>query len=355
MSIPAQVKQAAEAAERQLAQLYAVQQGTQEPQSAPQGDAGTQAPPQEGDNAPSAADTQFSAQDGAPQGEPAPEQPPAPEAPAEEPGWEQKYKTLQGMYNKEVPVLRRQVQQMEADMEAMRRLLAQMHASQAAPPSASAPASPPAKRRVTDAEVKDYGEELIDVVQRASLDAFEPYVSQLEAKLARFEQMVGGVAQHTQQSARAVLFDKLTAAVPNWEHINKSGEFLSWLDQADPYAGVPRQAMLTQAFENNDVARVVAFFKGFLRDSGAASEPEQRAPTSPPAAGRADLRSMVSPGAARSSTTTPSKSNERVWSQRDIANFYNEVMSGKYRDNAAKKDAIEREIIAAVNEGRVRN
>lgn len=335
MAVPRQVQQAADEAEQQLKQIF--QEG--------------QPPPEQGDGAPAGEappDLQFQPQSETP---PVGEQPPEPE----ESGWEQKYKTLQGMYNKEVPVLRRQLQQMEADMEAMRRLMAQMHASQQVPQSAPQSAPPtPAQRRVKEADVKDYGEDFIDVVQRASLDAVDPYVAKLEAKLAQFEQMMGGMAQQTQLTVRQQLFEKLTQAVPSWEEINRSGEFISWLDQADPYAGVRRQDLLSQAFEHNDIARVVAFFKGFLRDTGAASEPEQRTPT-PAAAGRADLRTMVSPGTARSSTTTPSKSTERIWSQRDIATFYSDVMNGKYRDNAAKKEQIEREIFAAVNEGRVRN
>jgi len=342
VAVPRQVKQAADQAEQQLQEMYKVK-----PEPIQDLNADPVAELQ-----PAAADTQF-------QAAPAADEHPEPEQAAAEPapddsGWEQKYKTLQGMYNKEVPVLRRQLSQMEADMEAMRRLLAQMHANQVStPPQPSQPTPAAAKRRVTEADVTDYGEDLIDVVQRASLDALDPYVSKLEAKLAQFENMMGGVAQQTQLSARQQLFDKLGQAVPQWEDINRSGEFIGWLDEADPYVGVRRQDLLTQAFERNDVARVIAFFKGFLRDTGAASEPEQRTPT--PAAGRADLRTMVSPGKTRSSTTTPSKSNERIWSQRDIASFYSDVLQGKYRDNVAKKEQIEREIIAAVNEGRVRN
>lgn len=348
MAIPQQVKQAAEEAERQMKAMQEAQQAQQ-----PDGAEGEEKPivkPEQllvtDDNAPppeqfvSQQDTQME-----------PEQAPPPETPADD-GWEQKYKTLQGMYNKEVPGLRRQLQQMEADMEAMRRYMATIAQQTEAPAAAPAPTSA-AQHHVTAEEVEAYGKDFVDVVQRASLDAMDPYVKKLEARLAQFEQMMGGVAQQTQQSARAALYKDLAAAVPKWEQINSSSEFYAWLDEADPYSGVPRQAMLNRAFEQNDTARVINFFKGFLRDSGAASETEQGTPT-PEAAGRADLRTMVSPGKTRSSTTTPSKTNERIWSQTDIASFYSDVINGKYRGDDARKNAIEREIVTAINEGRIR-
>lgn len=331
MSIPQQVKQAAEEAERQLKAM----QEMQEQQQPPEGE--VQQPSVEAQQAePAAADTHI---------EPTP--PPA-EPPAGE-DWEQKYKTLQGMYNKEVPVLRRQMAQMEADMEAMRRYLAQQAQT---PTPAESPTPTATKRRVTEAEVTDYGEEFVDVVQRASLDALDPYVQKLEAKIAKFEQMMGGMVQQTTATARQQLYKDLAGEVPKWQEINNSGEFYAWLDQEDPYVGMPRQALLNQAFERNDTARVIAFFKGFLRDSGASSEPEQGTPT--PTAGRADLRTMVSPGKTRSNTTTPSKSEGKIWSQQDIAVFYSDVINGKYRGDDARKMSIEREIVTAINEGRIR-
>ena len=63
----------------------------------------------------------------------------------------QKYRTLQGMYNAEVPRLHQQNREMQQRVQQMEQLLASMTAT-------NPQAAPAAERLVTDQDVQDYGE-----------------------------------------------------------------------------------------------------------------------------------------------------------------------------------------------------
>jgi hypothetical protein len=51
----------------------------------------------------------------------------------------------------------------------------------------------------------------------------------------------------------------LQTAVPDWQEINTSREFQSWLLEVDPLTGIPRQTYLDDAQRNMDARRVAQF------------------------------------------------------------------------------------------------
>lgn len=108
----------------------------------------------------------------------------------------------------------------------------------------------------TEADRRNYGDDLLDTVARKAYDTVHPYVQQLE--------------QRVQRSERANIFHTLDAALPNWRTVNTSREFLSWLSVPDPLSGNRKDSMLRHAFEIGDAARVLVFFRGFLASGGAA-------------------------------------------------------------------------------------
>lgn len=355
MNVPLQVKKAAEQANAIQAQLVeeqkkveAAEQGA--PSPAPEGEA----PPPAGEQAapPAAADQQFS---GAPAGEPAGEG--GEEAAGAD--WEEKYRTIAGKYSSEVPKLHKQVKELQDKLDNMRNLFARMedhYRTGQQPPVQAAPQVAPQgtpqgtpEPLLSVEEVEEYGDDLIDVMGRAGKAAVSPELAALRQELAQLKAQMGSVSQHVVKSEREQMFDILTKEVPDWRRINESQEFLDWLAQPDPYSGFMRQEMLDHASGVNDATRIINFFRGFLRESNAV------APTSQTGSRQAkrNLEDMVTPGAGRSGTVSAPKGAERNWSQRDIASFYRDVRDGKYKNDPKQKDAIERQILKAVNEGRV--
>jgi hypothetical protein len=56
--------------------------------------------------------------------------------------------------------------------------------------------------------------------------------------------------------------------VPNYQEIDNDPRWHQWLRQVDPHTGWVRQELLNEAIAAGSGVRVVAFFKGFLREAG---------------------------------------------------------------------------------------
>lgn len=272
---------------------------------------------------------------------------PAPE-PKPEPDWEQRYKALQGKYNAEVPRMAEQIRTLEAQM----RNLAQAQTKPEEPK--------PDKKIVSDEEIEDYGEDLIDLIRRVAKSEVSGVEQSLKPKI---DQIYGRVEQTSAQAASEKVYGQLDREVQNWREINKSAEFLSWLAQSDPYAGDLRKNLLADAFKRGDAARVVAFFKGFSAEHNLvapqptpAQAPAAPAPTPEQPAQRAQvsLEEMAGPGAGPTTPVVPTESPQaQQWTRAQVAKFYKDVNSGVFANNPTRKAQIEASIARALRENRV--
>jgi hypothetical protein len=276
----------------------------------------------------------------APQPVEAQEPTPEPTAPVDG-EYEQKYKTLQGMYNAEVPRMQGQIRQMED-------LIATLQTPQ---PVTQEVAEPTQQSLLNKEEIEDYGPEMIDVVKRAAQEALMPQINKLMQENAQLKQQVGGVSKTIQTDAHQTMLDTLDGQVATWRSINTSEGFLQWLQELDAYSGVRRHDLLKNAWEKNDAARVMAFFKVFDTETEvvapSAEQPQQRKP-------QVDMNSLVAPGKPVSGESPSSGGAEkRRWTQDQIATFYTKCSQGKFKGKQKERESVERDIFAAMSEGRI--
>jgi hypothetical protein len=272
-----------------------------------------------------------------------PETPPEPAAPPET-DWEQRYRTLQGKYDSEVP-------QMRNEMRQLRNLIGEMQA----PPAPPAPAT--TATVIPDEDVEAYGGDLIAAARRWARSEMESELQQLRSEVAGLK---GGQQQLTAQTAHQQVVAALNAdpeLAGVWEDVNRDQEFLSWLDLRDPFSGEVRGHLLGQAFDRGDSSRVRAFFKSFIAEHTATTRPPAPTPPTPPAAetGRPTLESLAAPG--RASGTGPTggaPAEKRVWTRNQITAFYRDCSTGKYDHREADRIRTEEDIFAAGREGRIR-
>lgn len=254
--------------------------------------------------------------------------------------WEERFRVIQGKYNSEVPAYAGQVRLLQEQMAA---LTQQLEAAKAAKPAQSA------ERKVTEAEVDEFGPELVDLIGRRAEEMYAPVVADLKTQISALHQQVKGIdkaaAETAEETARQRTIDALRAQVPQCDSINTSADFMLWLDQVDVYAGVSKGVMLREAYEQNDAARVIAIFKGFQDESAPNAREVNRGSVTgiPPN----DLSRMVSPGGAANTAlpTNGAQSSKRQWTPETIGRFYADVNRGAFRGRDAEKVAIEREII----------
>lgn len=317
MALPRQV-------EAQLRELEALEKQLTEAQNpAPADPAPTPAePPQDPQPAPT---------------EPKPVEPtPTPTEPvvAEE-KWEQKYKTLKGMYDAEVPRLHADLRELKAQVDSLRK------ASETKPVEPAKPAIP--ERLVTDADVEAFGSDLIEVQRKVAREVAAEFRGELDAMRAENEKLREQLTNTGTQVSEASFEQRLYRMVPDFETVNADPKWIAWLNEVDPLLRAPRATVAQQAFNRGDaegVAHYVAMFK------------QSVAPVEPAADKTEELERQIQPN--RSATSAPPTSQKgKVYTNADIEKMFRKAtdLGVKGRVEEAKK--LEAEIDAAFMEGRV--
>lgn len=280
-------------------------------------------------------------------------------APAPQPNeWEQKYRTLQGKYDSEIPGLRAQV-------NGLQQLLANLETRSPPQPVQPAPArAAPTVVALPPEDVEAYGQELIDAARRWALMEVQPLVDELRAEIknlgSNFSQVETSQREIAITQAREFVrlgLDSDPKLGPIWRATNADPGYIAWVQQPDPFSGQIRQPLLQGAFDSGQVDRVKAFFNAYLSEHTATQVPPQDSVHTPPAQGadRPSLEDFAAPGRGGPSTPPASgASDKRMWTSPEIAAFYRDVNRGMYAGREADKLRTEQDIIAAATEGRIR-
>lgn len=308
--------------ERQLAQAEALQQSMQ--------DAAAQPPTDVLDNA-----SQLPQAAPAPAAEvqPAPPAPPAP-PPEHTVNWEQKFKTIQGMYNAEIPRLQAQNRTYESDLTSLKE---QVRVLTTAAQQATKPKDTQA---VDPKDIEAFGADLIDMVRRQAAASHASLRDEFAQRISALEESVNGVSQKAAASQESQFYATLRSMVPDWQQINVDERWLAWLSEEDPTFGLPRQAALDRAHHTGDAGRVAALFTQFKN-----SLPKPR---------QESLDNQVAPtGSGNPAPTPPVEAPRQRISQKFVQSFYRDVAQNKYHGREAEAARIENEINLAAAEGRI--
>tara|TARA_R100001510_G_scaffold36046_1_gene32527 strand:+ start:400 stop:1437 length:1038 start_codon:yes stop_codon:yes gene_type:complete len=260
--------------------------------------------------------------------------------------WQQKYKTLQGMYNTDVPRLNAANKNLNDRVAQLESLLGDLN-KQETPVQET-----PVEKLITEDDVKEYGDS-IDVMRRAAKEEVAGQlgrVKELEAEIEKLKGVVPQVQQVQQQqktSSEQQFWNALNTEVPNWNEINSNPDFQSWLLEIDPLTGMSRQTYLEDAQKKLDSKRVISFFSTFEQATGNANSARETRSSNP------ELAKQVAPGRGRSAK--PTASEGKTYTTADIKKFFEDVRMGKYKSREEERGKIERDIFAAQQEGRITN
>jgi len=273
------------------------------------------------------------------------ETPPAQEAPvvkveqaAMQPDvWESRYKSLQGLFNKEVPTLQNQVRELTQRLQEVEKAKVQEAQPKDTKPS------------VDPKDVENFGGDLVEMVQRVAQNILGGMAAKVDGtlngmaqRIAALEQVVQGTTQTVAYTAEQTFFAQLSKAVPDWEAVNGDQRFLAWLGEVDPVLGANRQVALDSAQKALDARRVAAIFNAFK--STLPKEPAKQSNA---------VEKQISPSSV-AAAAPQGKPEKPVLTQKQISDFYRDVAIGKYNGRAAEEARIEKMINEAMAEGRVR-
>lgn len=273
---------------------------------------------------------------------PAPEAPPVlsdvePEPPAKpadsEQTWEQRYRSLQGLTNRNSADFKQRLHARDQELDALRKQVQELTAR-----------AEQAKPDVDPNDVETFGEDLVRMVQRAAEQTLARKLAPLDGRLQELDRRVDGTSHAATRTAEELFFAKLREQVPDVDIINTDPGFLHWLAEEDPVYGVTRQSALDQAGAAMDVARVARVFNAYKGTSAPAS-PVHRTVQS-------QLEKQVAPRAT-SAPPTAGQPSKRIYTSSEVTAFYDAKRRGAYRNREADAQREEAAINAALAEGRI--
>src|SRR5215471_770279 len=295
---------------------------------------------------PSEPSAEAAPEPGQPSAEAAPElpvtAPVTPEPPPADPNWEHQYKSVKGRFDAQrvlIEQLQGQLSEMGNEVMELNRTLK----SRPPPP----PPEPP-KPDIDPEDINTYGQELMEAIARTAAATVK---KTMEPEITKLTRQTSQVQQQLTQNIQKDLVQTLNAAVPNWEEINSSPEFKSWLNLPDIYSGRKRSQLAEEARLRGDNNRVVAFFQGYLAEHPPQAAPPAASPRQP----AMTLEQIAAPGRGRpaSSDAVGLPAEPPIITRDFIKQFYARVRANGFLGREAEKDRIEREIFAAQNSNRV--
>lgn len=243
--------------------------------------------------------------------------------------YEQKYRTLQGIFNKQTSELRQQLADQAAQMKQLQEQLTEAH--RAAEEQNAAVFG-------TDEDRANFGSDFVELVERgvdARTAEYRKEIASLKAQLADMGSTLNRVGQDAEVSRHAAFLADLDTLVPGWKEQNNDPAFLEWLRDVDPVSGMVRQDLLSRYEAERNSRQVANIFSAFSGKTSKQSQPK--------------LAQQVSPSRGHSGAAPQSKP---VYTESQIAGFYDAWRRGMYTDEQGK--ALEKDIELAYAEGRIR-
>lgn len=256
-----------------------------------------------------------------------PEEAASEEVELDEAKWEERYKALQGKYNAEVPRLHQEVKDLKesvrdsGESESLRREIEALKAQLNQPVA-------PAQSAHIDKIREDYGDELAN--------AFAASRSENDQLRAQVQDLMNLTTQIQTSSTLGTLSSMLADQGIDFDQANNDPLFLDWLSQVDTFAGVPRQQLLSQAYESGDLPRAAQFFIAY-----AGNQASTRIEPKPKASMEEHVKVQSQAAPKQDVPVQPVQ-----WTQGQIQEFYRNKTAGMY--SAEEAERLENQLFSAL-------
>ena len=288
-----------------------------------------------------AADTEVEVIEELPQDEPVLEEAAPADNSSEEVSdvFEQKYSTLKGKYDAEVPRLHQQVRELTEQMNAINKQAEAVKKAKAEKPREKV-------SYVTDADREEYGDDLIDFQRRVAKEVSQDYEERFEQQEKVIEELRTQVSNTDNHVGEVGFAQRLNNLVPGFDQLDNDERWVAWLNEYDPMTRGPRRDQAQAAFNSGD-AEAVAHYVSLFRESVK--------PVNGRGDHQAELEKQVTPNRSANSSSKSVGRESKIYSAGELEKGWNKIRtlntSGKY-DDAAK---LEAELTLAYMEGRVKN
>lgn len=267
--------------------------------------------------------------------EPKPEvKPEAPVTETPEETWQQKYRTLKGMYDAEVPRLHAQVKDLTKRLDAIQN---------AKPEPKTEPKAP--LKLVTDAEVREFGADLIEVQRKVAQEVAQEFKNDIDNLKTENQKLREQLDSTGAQISESSFDQRLHRLVPHFDDVNRDPRWISWLNEIDPILRGPRMAVAQQAYNTGDaqaVADYVKLFEATLAATTKSNTSDKR---------KQEQELQVQP--AKNNSQSNTQAAAKVYTNAQIEGMFKRVTELYTRGDSTAATKLEAEIDAAFRDGRV--
>lgn len=248
-------------------------------------------------------------------------------------GWEHKFNVLKGMFDKQRGIDADSIQQLRNQVNTLVNMADKPTTIQ----DTFHPETPPqaADYGMTEDEIEALGgEEFIESIRKISAVGTAPAIAALTSEVTNLKK--------TQlDTAEDIFYSQLDQLCPNWAAINKNDLFEAWLMESEGLSGIPRRNFLTNAYDDRDAVTAARYFNSFTADA-----------TSPPNLNPDVLQDVIPLNSGGGANLSPTVKGT-IYSSESINKFYKDVGLGRFKGREDEAKAIEMDIYAAQNEGRI--
>ena len=158
--------------------------------------------------------------------------------------FKQKYNTLKGKYDAEVPRLHQQVKQLTEEISTFRK---EMTAKKEEPTKPKEKVS-----LVTDADREEFGEDLLNVQRKVAQEVAQDYEEKLEQQNKIIKDLQDQVVGTNKQVGETQFSQRLVNLIPDFAQIDNDERWIAWLNEHDPMLRAPRRVQAQEAFDKGD-------------------------------------------------------------------------------------------------------
>lgn len=251
--------------------------------------------------------------------------------------WEQKFKSLQGKFNAEVPRLYQEVREKEALIQNLNERLVKLERHEVEK----------SQQLVSKDDVDTFGEDMIDLVRRVVREEFSKLApAALGAVRGEIEEIRGEVGRVNEINGRTsyeLFWSKVKELVPHWDSVDTHPSWIAWLDTTPEYDDKTYREIAAKAISNGDAQRISALVKSWEKETGVATAAEKTK------VNRTELARQIAPSTSKANSAP---AGERYWTQAEYESAFDP--RNAQRMSVQEWEALMAEADRAVAEGRIR-
>lgn len=256
--------------------------------------------------------------------------------------YKQRYLTLKGKFDAQVPRLQQDVKSLNMTVTRLQeentRLKVTVESKTTDPSGGS-------DQTIDVDAFNDYGDEFSTLARTVKR------LQEENATLRSSVQNISGDFQLQKQSdskaKSSAYMEKVVSHVASlgqeFDQLNTDRDFLNWLRQVAPGDVEPRLTKLRRAQDNMDLESTTLIFNDYMGTLNKKPSHEVKQPNIQP-----------TPQVTGSDVAPPTSPNTRMWTRSQIKQFYSDKMRGLFKGREQDAEDIEADIHAASNEGRIR-